>query len=68
MSKSTINFWILLILSIAISAVLIGIFVKALKFILTLILILALTPIVYIVLRLVFPAKKDDDDKLRKRG
>lgn len=63
MSRQTIKFWILLILSIAISAMLIGVFVKALKFILMMILILALTPIIYIVLRLIFPTNKSEDGR-----
>ncbi|RIJ37392.1 hypothetical protein [Pontibacter oryzae] len=63
MMKKTINFWILLLVSIAISAMLIGVFVKALKFILMMILILALTPIIYIVLRLIFPTNKSEDGR-----
>lgn len=63
MSRQPIKFWILLILSIAISAMLIGVFVKALKFILMMILILALTPIIYIFLRLIFPTNKSEDGR-----
>ncbi|ARS36763.1 hypothetical protein [Pontibacter actiniarum] len=67
MSKHTINFWLLFILSVAISAIIISVFVKALKIILMVVLVLALTPIVYFVLRLIFPTRKSDSDKLRKR-
>ena len=67
MSKQSINFWILFVVSIAISAILISVFVKALKIILTVILVLALAPIVFFVLRLLIPTKKSENDKLKRR-
>ena len=69
MSRQTINFWVLFTISIILSAIIISVFVKALKVILMVILILALAPIVYLVLRLIIPGQKtiDEDDKLGKR-
>ncbi|AKD02604.1 hypothetical protein POKO110462_08850 [Pontibacter korlensis] len=67
MRKQTINFWILFTVSTILSAIAISLFFKALKVILMVVLILALTPIIYLILRLIFPTKKDEDDKLRKR-
>ncbi|WP_299759093.1 hypothetical protein [uncultured Pontibacter sp.] len=67
MSKKTINFWILFSVSVILSAIAISLFFKALKVILIVILTLALAPIIYFMLRLIFPVKRDKDDKLRKR-
>ncbi|GHA66612.1 hypothetical protein [Pontibacter akesuensis] len=67
MTKKTINLWILFAVSIVISALLISVFVKALKLVLMAILVLALTPVVFFILRRFFPAKKDSSDKLGKR-
>ncbi|GAB3538797.1 hypothetical protein GCM10027443_34490 [Pontibacter brevis] len=68
MDKRTFYFWLLFIASIAISAVIISVFVKALKMILTVILILALAPVIfYILKRLLMPDRKEESDKLKKR-
>ncbi|WP_266203335.1 hypothetical protein [Pontibacter kalidii] len=67
MSRQTINFWILFSVSVILSALAITIFFKALKVILIVILTLALAPIIYLVLRMIFPIKKRDEDKLRER-
>ncbi|MBJ6119948.1 hypothetical protein JAO76_17205 [Pontibacter sp. BT310] len=69
MSRQSINFWVLFTISIILSAIVISVFVKALKVILMVILILALAPIIYLVLRLIIPGQKtiDENDKLKKR-
>lgn len=67
MSRQTINFWILFSVSVILSALAITLFFKALKVILIVILTLALVPIIYLVLRMFFPIKKRDEDKLRER-
>lgn len=67
MTKDNIRFWLLFILSVVISVVAISLFVKALKIVLFLILVLALTPIVYIILRSVIPVRKNNSDKLKSR-
>ena len=67
MSRQTINFWILFSVSVILSALAITLFFKALKVILIVILTLALAPIIYLVLRMIFPIKKRDEDKLRER-
>lgn len=67
MSRQTINFWILFSVSVILSALAITLFFKALKVILIVILTLALAPIIYLILRLIFPIKKRDEDKLRER-
>ena len=67
MTKDNIRFWLLFILSVAISAAAIAFFVKALKIVLYLILVLALTPIIYIILRSIIPGRKKQDDKLKTR-
>lgn len=69
MKKSTIQFWLLFGVSIILSAVIISFFVEMLKVVLYAILVLALAPIIYAILRLLVPGKKstDDDDKLKTR-
>ncbi|WP_276498690.1 hypothetical protein [Pontibacter litorisediminis] len=67
MSRQTINFWILFSVSVILSALAITIFFKALKVILIVILTLALAPVIYLILRMIFPIKKRDEDKLRER-
>lgn len=69
MNKSTLNFWILFIVSIIISALVLSIFVKMLKIALFAILVLVLAPIVYILLKLLLPGArgKSEDDKLKPR-
>lgn len=67
MSRQTINFWILFSVSIILSALAITLFFKALKIILIVILTLALAPIIYLLLRMIFPIKKREEDKLRER-
>ncbi|OKL41048.1 hypothetical protein [Pontibacter flavimaris] len=67
MSRQAANFWILFSVSVILSALAITIFFKALKVILIVILTLALAPIIYLLLRMIFPIKKRDEDKLRER-
>jgi uncharacterized Tic20 family protein len=69
MNKSTLNFWILLVVSIILSALIISIFIKVLKAALFIILVLVLAPIIFIVLKLVLPGAKGktEDDKLKSR-
>lgn len=69
MKKGTLQFWLLFGISILISAVIISFFVEMLKIVLYLILVLALAPIIYLILKLILPGKKptDDDDKLKTR-
>lgn len=56
------------IASIIISALIISVLVKAMKLILMGILVLALTPVVYLILKkLLLPQQKDDSDKLKTR-
>ncbi|WP_242926495.1 hypothetical protein [Pontibacter vulgaris] len=68
MSKSTLNFWILFAVSLILSAIVIAVFFKILKAVLFLILILALAPVIYILLKLIMPGKKTGEgDKLKTR-
>ncbi|MDO6390473.1 hypothetical protein Q4E40_10080 [Pontibacter sp. BT731] len=69
MNKSKLNFWILFIVSIIISALVVSIFIKVLKIALFAILVLVLAPIVYILLKLLLPGAKgkSEDDKLKSR-
>jgi hypothetical protein len=69
MSRQTINFWVLFVISVILSVIVISVFVKALKFVLMALLVLALTPVIYLVLRLIIPGHKtiDENDKLKKR-
>ncbi|WP_439881124.1 hypothetical protein ACSX1A_18520 [Pontibacter sp. MBLB2868] len=67
MKKDNIRFWLLFILSVAISAVAISFFLEALKIVLYIILVLALAPVIYIILRSIIPGRKDDSDKLKTR-
>ena len=67
MTKDNIRFWLLFTVSILISAVAISFFIEALKLVLYIILVLALAPIVYIILRSIIPGRKSDDDKLKTR-
>ncbi|MCC9138762.1 hypothetical protein ACFSKU_03560 [Pontibacter silvestris] len=63
MRKGTLNFWILLAVSVILSAIIIALFIKVLKLILYVILVLALVPVVYITLRLLFPDHKPGNDE-----
>ena len=68
MSKRTLYFWFIFVASIIISAAIISVLVKALKLILAVILVLALTPVVFFILkRLLLPDKKDESEKLKTR-
>lgn len=67
MKKDNIRFWLLFILSVAISAVAISFFLEALKIVLYIILVLALAPIIYLILRSIIPGRKSEDDKLKSR-
>ncbi|GAB3193998.1 zinc transporter ZupT [Pontibacter aydingkolensis] len=67
MKKDNIRFRLLFILSIVISAIAISFFLKALKIVLYIILVLAFAPIVYIILRSIIPGRKNEDDKLKTR-
>ncbi|MFD2246427.1 hypothetical protein [Pontibacter ruber] len=69
MSKSTLNFWIFFVISLILSAVAIAVFFKVVKVVIFLILMLALAPVIYILLKLVFPGRKPGDrgDKLKMR-
>ncbi len=68
MSKSTLNFWIIFAVSLILSAIVISVFFKIIKAILVVILILALAPVIYILLRLAMPGKKPEEgEKLKTR-
>ncbi|WP_187264006.1 hypothetical protein [Pontibacter beigongshangensis] len=67
MNKGTIQFWLLFIVSIILSVIAISLFFKALKLIIYVILVMALAPIIYLILRLLLPRRKSDTDKLKKR-
>lgn len=69
MKKDTINFWLIFGISIVISAIIISFFVEVIKAVLFGILVLALAPVIYILIKLILPGKKptDDDDKLKTR-
>jgi hypothetical protein len=69
MNKSALNFWILFSVSIILSVLVISIFIKVLKAALFIILVLLLSPIIYLVLKLVLPGAKgkSEDDKLKSR-
>lgn len=68
MNKRTLYFWLIFIVSIIISVVIISVLVKAMKLVLMAILVLAITPIVFFILKkLLLPGKKDNSDKLKTR-
>ncbi|QCR23798.1 hypothetical protein [Pontibacter sp. SGAir0037] len=67
MNKSTLNFWLLFIISLVISALAVSVFIKVLKLIIYVILVLALAPVVYLLLKLILPGRKTKDDKLKTR-
>lgn len=67
MNKSTLNFWLLFIFFIILTVIVISLFAKALKVIFYVIIVLALAPIIYLVLRLALPGKKSKQDKLKTR-
>ncbi|WP_255474148.1 DUF6095 family protein [Pontibacter qinzhouensis] len=67
MNKGTIQFWLLFIVSIILSVVAISLFFKALKLILYVILVAALAPVIYLVLRLFIGRAKKPDNKLKRR-
>lgn len=69
MNKSTLNFWIFFAISLILSAVAISVFFKVIKVVIFLLLLLALAPVIYILLKLVFPGKKpgEEGDKLKTR-
>ncbi|MFD3001346.1 hypothetical protein ACFS7Z_13310 [Pontibacter toksunensis] len=68
MDKRTLYIWLLLIASILISGIIISVFVKALKVVLMAILVLALAPVIFFILkRLLMPGSKSKTDKLKKR-
>lgn len=66
-NKSTLHFWLLFIISIVLSVIVISLFVKALKIIFYVIIVLALAPVIYLMLRLALPGKKSKEDKLKTR-
>jgi uncharacterized membrane protein len=69
MDKRTLYFWLIFIASIIISAIIISVFVKAVKVVILVILALALAPVVFFILKkLLLPGKKDDSDKLKTRN
>lgn len=63
MRKGILSFWLLFAVSIVLSAIIVSLFIKVLKLILFVILVLALAPVVYIILRLLLPVKKTENDK-----
>lgn len=68
MDKRTLYIWLLLVASIIISGIIISVFVKAIKVVLMAILILALAPVIFFILkRLLMPGNKGKTDKLKKR-
>ena len=67
MNRGTLQFWLLFIVSVILSVIAISLFFKALKFILFVILVMALAPVIYVVLRLLLPGRKNNQDKLKKR-
>lgn len=69
MKKSTLNSWLILGISLIISAIIISFFIKMLKAALFVILVLALAPVVYFLLKRILPGRNstNDDDKLKTR-
>lgn len=69
MKKTTLNSWLILGISLIISAIIISFFVKMLKAALFVILVLALAPVIYFILKRILPGRKptDDNDKLKTR-
>ncbi|MFT2007140.1 hypothetical protein ACMA1I_00560 [Pontibacter sp. 13R65] len=67
MRKGTLQFWLLFIVSIILSVIAISLFFKALKLILYVILVAALAPVIYIVLRMFLVKRKKPEDKLKQR-
>lgn len=68
MDKRTLYIWLLLAASIIIAGIIISVFVKAIKVVLMVILVLALAPVIFFVLkRLLLPGNKSRKDKLKKR-
>ena len=68
MQHSTIRFWIILIVAILLASASIGLVLKIAKFLLWLIFLAILTPVFYIVLRLLLPKNfTRRSDKLKRR-
>ncbi|MBF9251698.1 hypothetical protein I2I11_00160 [Pontibacter sp. 172403-2] len=63
MAKYNIKSWALFAVSILLSALAISLFIKVLKVAIFFILVLALAPVVYFILRLILRGKKRDADE-----
>jgi hypothetical protein len=68
MSKSSVKFWIILLIAVLMAALSIGLVLKIAKVLIWLLVLLILTPIFYVLLRLVLPKSlTTKHDKLKSR-
>jgi len=67
MTKHNIKGWALFIDSILLSATIISLLLKVIKVAIFVILVLALAPVIYFILRLVLPGKKRNSDELNTK-
>ncbi|MBA9078278.1 MULTISPECIES: hypothetical protein [Rufibacter] len=66
-SKSSLQFWLLLIASILLSAMVISLFLKIVKVMIYLLLVLLLVPVVYLTLKRTFSNFQSPRTKLKTR-
>lgn len=66
-SKRSVQFWLLLIASVLLSAMVISLFLKIVKVMIYLLLVLLLVPVVYLALKRAFSSFHDSSAKLKTR-
>lgn len=66
-SKSSLQFWLLLVASILLSAMVISLFLKVVKVMIYLLLVLLLVPIIYLALKKAVQNFRSPDTKLKSR-
>ncbi|KAA6430207.1 hypothetical protein ACD591_19580 [Rufibacter glacialis] len=67
-SKHSIQFWLLLVASILLSAMVISLFLHVMKVMIYLLLVLLLVPIIYLALKRSLPLFRSPDTKLKTRN
>ncbi|MGV3538905.1 MAG: hypothetical protein ACO1OQ_03790 [Rufibacter sp.] len=66
-SKRSLQFWLLLAASVLLSAIAISLFLKVVKVMIYLLLVLLLVPVIYLALKRTFSNFHDPDTKLKSR-
>ncbi|ALI98546.1 hypothetical protein [Rufibacter tibetensis] len=67
-SKQTVQFWLLLVASILLSAMVISLFLHVMKVMIYLLLVLLLAPMIYLTLKNSLPQFRGSDTKLKSRN